>query len=340
MRSSIDVQPPVASEVAQSWKLCVAPMIDVTDRHCRFFHRLLAPRARLYTEMITTGALLHGDAQRHLDFNLQEHPVALQLGGSEPDALVAAAKLGVQWGYDEINLNCGCPSERVQKGAFGACLMAEPNLVADCIKAMQDVVNVPVTVKHRMGLDTNESYDFVRDFVGTIYDTGCRVFIIHARNAVLKGLSPKDNREVPPLRYDEAARLKQDFPDAVMVLNGGLTTLADCETVLPQFDGVMLGRSPWHDPSVLSRVSQAWWPHLPANTETQVIDALVGYAAQQIAAKVPLRIVVRPILGLFNGRSNSRIWRRMLSDSKLLRQDDPELIRLAWQQVGGDATRR
>jgi tRNA-dihydrouridine synthase A len=315
-------------------------MIDVTDRHCRFFHRLLAPRARLYTEMITTGALLHGDAQRHLDFNLQEHPVALQLGGSEPDALVAAAKLGVQWGYDEINLNCGCPSERVQKGAFGACLMAEPNLVADCIKAMQDVVNVPVTVKHRMGLDTNESYDFVRDFVGTIYDTGCRVFIIHARNAVLKGLSPKDNREVPPLRYDEAARLKQDFPDAVMVLNGGLTTLADCETVLPQFDGVMLGRSPWHDPSVLSRVSQAWWPHLPANTETQVIDALVGYAAQQIAAKVPLRIVVRPILGLFNGRSNSRIWRRMLSDSKLLRQDDPELIRLAWQQVGGDATRR
>ena len=340
MRSSIDVQPPIASEVAQSWKLCVAPMIDVTDRHCRFFHRLLAPRARLYTEMITTGALLHGDAQRHLDFNQQEHPVALQLGGSEPDALVTAAKLGVQWGYDEINLNCGCPSERVQKGAFGACLMAEPNLVADCIKAMQDAVSVPVTVKHRMGLDKNESYDFVRDFVGTIYDTGCRVFIIHARNAVLKGLSPKDNREVPPLRYNEAARLKQDFPDAVMVLNGGLTTVDDCEAVLPQFDGVMLGRSPWHDPSVLSRVSQAWWPDLPLNTETQVIDALVGYAGQQIAAKVPLRIVVRPILGLFNGRSNSRIWRRMLSDSKLLRQDDPELIRHAWQQVGGDATRR
>jgi len=315
-------------------------MIDVTDRHCRFFHRLLAPRARLYTEMITTGALLHGDAQRHLDFNAQEHSVALQLGGSEPGALVAAAKLGAQWGYDEINLNCGCPSERVQKGAFGACLMAEPNLVADCIKAMQDVVNVPVTVKHRMGLDKNESYDFVRDFVGTLYDTGCRVFIIHARNAVLKGLSPKDNREVPPLRYDEAARLKQDFPDAVMVLNGGLITLADCEAFLPQFDGVMLGRSPWHDPSVLSRISQAWWPQLPVKSEAEVIEALVQYAAQQIAAKVPLRIVVRPILGLFNGRSNSRIWRRMLSDSKLLRQDDPELIRLAWQQVGGDATQR
>jgi tRNA-dihydrouridine synthase A len=338
MRSSTDVRPPAALGAAESWKLCVAPMIDVTDRHCRFFHRLLAPRARLYTEMITTGALLHGDAQRHLDFNAQEHPVALQLGGSEPDALVAAAKLGAQWGYDEINLNCGCPSERVQKGAFGACLMAEPKLVADCIKAMQEAVNVPVTVKHRMGLDKNESYDFVRDFVGTIYDAGCRVFIVHARNAVLKGLSPKDNREVPPLRYDEAARLKQDFPDAVMVLNGGLNTVADCDAVLPRFDGVMLGRSPWHDPSVLSRLSQTWWPQLSVKTELEVIEALVGYATQQIAAKVPLRIVVRPILGLFNGRSNSRIWRRMLSDSKLLRQDDPELIRLAWQQVGGDAT--
>ena len=340
MDNSTAVQVVAASDASDGWRLCVAPMIDVTDRHCRYFHRLLAPRARLYTEMITTGALLHGDAQRHLDFNEQEHPVALQLGGSESDALVACAKLGAQWGYDEINLNCGCPSERVQKGAFGACLMAEPNLVADCIKAMQDAVSVPVTVKHRLGLDKNESYDFVRDFVGALYDAGCRVFIIHARNAVLKGLSPKDNREVPPLRYDEAARLKHDFPDAIMVLNGGLTTLADCDAVVPQFDGVMLGRSPWHDPSVLSRLSKAWWPQLPANTEAQVVDALVEYAALQIAAKVPLRIVVRPILGLFNGRSNSRIWRRMLSDSKLLKQDDPELIRLAWQQVGGDATRR
>ena len=340
MHNSTADQPLTASSASDHWRLCVAPMIDVTDRHCRYFHRLLAPRARLYTEMITTGALLHGDAQRHLDFNQQEHPVALQLGGSEPETLVASAKLGAQWGYDEINLNCGCPSERVQKGAFGACLMAEPTLVADCIKAMQDAVSVPVTVKHRLGLDKNESYDFVRDFVGAIYDTGCRVFIVHARNAVLKGLSPKDNREVPPLRYDEAARLKHDFPDAVMVLNGGLTTLADCEAVLPRFDGVMLGRSPWHDPSVLARLSQAWWPQLAVKTEAEVIEALVGYAGEQIAAKVPLRIVVRPLLGLFNGRSNSRLWRRMLSDSKLLKQDDPELIRLAWQQVGGDATRR
>ncbi len=329
----------LASSAHESWRLCVAPMIDVTDRHCRYFHRLLAPKARLYTEMITTGALLHGDASRHLDFDGHEHPVALQLGGSEPSALVAAAKLGVQWGYDEINLNCGCPSERVQKGSFGACLMAEPSLVADCMKAMQDVVGVPVTVKHRLGLDKDESYAFVRDFVGAIYDTGCRVFIVHARNAVLKGLSPKDNREVPPLRYDEAAQLKKDFPDAVVVLNGGLTTLDDCEAVLPNFDGVMLGRSPWHDPSVLSRISQAWWPQLKLKTEAEVVDALVDYAAVQIAAQVPLRIVVRPLLGLFNGRSNSRLWRRMLSDSTLLKHNNPELIRQAWKEVGPSAVR-
>ena len=327
------------SSAHESWRLCVAPMIDVTDRHCRYFHRLLAPKARLYTEMITTGALLHGDASRHLDFDAYEHPVALQLGGSEPGALVAAAKLGEQWGYDEINLNCGCPSERVQKGAFGACLMAEPSLVADCMKAMQDAVGVPVTVKHRLGLDKDESYAFVRDFVGAIYETGCRVFIVHARNAVLQGLSPKDNREVPPLRYGEAAQLKKDFPEAVVVLNGGLTTLSDCEEVLPRFDGVMLGRSPWHDPSVLSRISQAWWPQLKRKTEADVVDALVEYAAVQIAAQVPLRIVVRPLLGLFNGRSNSRLWRRMLSDSTLLKQNNPELIRQAWKEVGPSAVR-
>ncbi len=316
------------------WRLCVAPMIDVTDQHCRFFHRLLAPHARLYTEMITTGALTHGDVQRHLDFNLQEHPVALQLGGSETEALARAARLGEQWGYDEINLNCGCPSERVQKGAFGACLMAEPNLVADCIKAMQDVVSVPVTVKHRLGLNYEDSYDFVRDFVGKIYDTGCRVFIIHARNAVLKGLSPKDNRDVPPLRYDDAARLKADFPDAVMVLNGGLSTLEMCDAQLSRFDGVMIGRAPWHDPVILRQISDAWWPQEAALSEEALIDALVDYANKQVDQGVPLRIMVRPLLGLFNGRPNSRLWRRMLSDSKLLNQSRGELIRQAWHQVG------
>lgn len=309
-------------------------MIDVTDKHCRFFHRLLAPHARLYTEMITTGALTHGDVERHLDFNEPEHPVALQLGGSEPDALARAAKLGAQWGYDEINLNCGCPSERVQKGAFGACLMAEPMLVADCIKAMQDAVDVPVTVKHRLGLDYEDSYGFVLDFVGKIYDTGCRVFIVHARNAVLKGLSPKDNRDVPPLRYDDAARLKQDFPDAVIVLNGGISTLATCDEQMQKFDGVMLGRAPWHDPSILAQISKAWWPELNALSEKDLIESLVQYADQQVDLGVPLRIMVRPLLGLFNGRPKSRLWRQTLSDSKQLNGARGELIRAAWQKIG------
>ncbi len=309
-------------------------MIDVTDKHCRFFHRLLAPHARLYTEMITTGALTHGDIERHLDFNEQEHPVALQLGGSEPDALARAAKLGAQWGYDEINLNCGCPSERVQKGAFGACLMAEPTLVADCIKAMQDVVDVPVTVKHRLGLDYEESYSFVRDFVGKIYDTGCRVFVVHARNAVLKGLSPKDNRDVPPLRYDDAAKLKQDFPDAIIVLNGGISNLAACDEQMPNFDGVMLGRAPWHDPSILAQISKAWWPELTALSEEELIESLVLYADKQVDQEVPLRIMVRPLLGLFNGRPKSRLWRQTLSDSKQLNGGRGDLIRTAWKKIG------
>jgi tRNA-dihydrouridine synthase A len=205
---------PAAS--ASAWRLCVAPMIDWTDRHCRYFHRLLSRHARLYTEMVTTGALLHGDVARHLRFDASEHPLALQLGGSEPADLAACAKLGEQWGYDEINLNCGCPSERVQRGAFGACLMAEPNLVADCVRAMRDALQnperVPVTVKHRVGIDRIERYDFVRDFVGTVAEAGCTTFIVHARNAWLQGLSPKENREIPPLRYDFVRRLKQDFP--------------------------------------------------------------------------------------------------------------------------------
>ncbi|HWK84701.1 MAG TPA: tRNA dihydrouridine(20/20a) synthase DusA, partial [Caldimonas sp.] len=185
------------------WRLCAAPMMDWTDRHCRFFHRLLTKRTRLYTEMVATGALLHGDVVRHLDFDAIEHPLALQLGGSEPAELAACARIGVRWGYDEINLNCGCPSERVQRGSFGACLMAEPDLVADGVKAMRDAVSVPVTVKHRIGIDRHESYEFVRDFVGTVSERGgCRTFIVHARNAWLEGVSPKQNRELPPLRHD------------------------------------------------------------------------------------------------------------------------------------------
>ncbi|CBW75341.1 NIFR3-like protein [Mycetohabitans rhizoxinica HKI 454] len=206
-------------------RICVAPMMDWTDRHCRYFHRQLSRHVYLYTEMVTTGALLFGDVARHLSFTPQEAPIALQLGGSEPDELARCAKLSEQWGYDEVNLNCGCPSERVQRGAFGACLMKEATLVADCVKAMCDAVAVPVTVKHRIGVDAIDDYGFVRDFVGTVAQGGCRVFIVHARNAILKGLSPKENREIPPLKYDYAYRLKRDFPEFEIVINGGIKTL-------------------------------------------------------------------------------------------------------------------
>jgi len=330
--------PPAAPRPdAGGWRLCVAPMIDVTDRHCRYFHRLLAPRARLYTEMITTGALLHGNVPRHLDFDAAEHPVALQLGGSEPSDLARAARLGEEWGYDEINLNCGCPSDRVQKGAFGACLMAEPALVADCVKAMQDAVSVPVTVKHRLGLDYDESYGFVRDFVGRLHETGCRVFIVHARNAVLKGLSPKDNREIPPLRYEAAARLAGDFPDAVFVLNGGLAQPAQCLDALRTFDGVMLGRAAWHTPGVLSALSVAVGDIGSEPDDRAVLEAMMRYAGAQTAAGVPLRMVLKGMLGWQSGRPGARRWRRMLSDASLLAENDPGLLGRAWEALAPPA---
>lgn len=315
------------------WRLCVAPMIDVTDRHCRYFHRLLAPQARLYTEMITTGALLHGNVARHLDFDPAEEPVALQLGGSEPEALAESARLGQQWGYNEINLNCGCPSERVQRGAFGACLMAEPDLVADCIKAMQDAVSVPVTVKHRLGLDYDDAYGFVRDFVGKLHDTGCRVFIVHARNAVLKGLSPKDNREIPPLRYEAAARLKTDFPDSVFVLNGGIAETGQALGLMQQFDGVMLGRAAWHHPGILSEISRALAPDAPQSEPAQVVQAMQAYASRELEKGVPLRIAVRSMLGWMSGRAGARHWRRTLSDPALLNQNDARLLEKAWSDL-------
>lgn len=313
-----------------AWRLCVAPMIDVTDRHCRYFHRLLAPQARLYTEMVTTGALLHGDVGRHLDYNASEHPLALQLGGSEPAALAQCARLAEQWGYDEVNLNCGCPSERVQRGAFGACLMAEPQLVADCIRAMQDAVSIPVTVKHRLGLDYDDSYAFVRDFVGKIYDTGCRVFIVHARNAVLKGLSPKDNREKPPLRYAYAEQLKQDFPDALIVLNGGLADVPTCAEWMERLDGVMLGRAAWHQPHILSALNRLVAPTQAVPEPQQILDALVEYAHLQTAYDVPLHIVLRGVLGWMSGHAGARQWRRILSDTAGLRVEGPEVLRRAW----------
>ena len=315
------------------WQLSVAPMIDVTDRHCRYFHRLLAPNALLYTEMITTGALIFGDVPRHLRFSPQEHPVALQLGGSEPAALAQCARLGQSWGYDEINLNCGCPSERVQKGAFGACLMAEPALVADCIKAMQDAVSLPVTVKHRLGLDYDQSYDFVRDFVGQLYETGCRVFIAHARNAVLKGLSPKDNRDIPPLRYNVVSQLKQDFPDALFVLNGGLNTSDLICSAAGEFDGAMVGRAAWHEPYLLREISQRLWPDTPVVDDAAIVQQMADYARSEVAQDVPLRVIVKPMLGLFNGRKGARQWRRHLSDPAHLATQNPDILQQAFAFV-------
>jgi tRNA-dihydrouridine synthase A len=304
---------------SMSRRLSVAPMMDWTDRHCRYFHRLLTRHALLYTEMVTTGALIHGDVARHLDFNAQEHPVALQLGGSEPGDLAHCAKLGEQWGYDEINLNCGCPSERVQRGAFGACLMNEPQLVADCVKAMVDVVSVPVTVKHRIGIDKSESYGFVRDFVGSVSEAGCSVFIVHARNAWLKGLSPKENREVPPLRYEVAHRLKADFPQLRIVVNGGITTDAQIAEQLNHLDGVMMGREAYHNPWCMTTWDATFYGQTPSDlTRDAVEQHMVAYMEREAAAHgTPWSNIARHMLGLRHGQPGARRWRQVWSDHHL-----------------------
>jgi len=291
-------------------------MMDWTDRHCRYFLRQVSSRAFLYTEMITTGALLHGNVERHLGFSPEEHPVAAQLGGSEPDELARCAQLVEQYGYDEVNLNIGCPSERVQRGAFGACLMAEPELVADCVRAMKQAVKIPVTVKHRTGLNAMEDFSFMENFVNTVSGAGCRTFIVHARNAVLKGLSPRENREIPPLKYEYVYRLKRSFPALEIVLNGGI---AKNETH-PGVDGIMLGRAAYHDPWVMAD---------PGKTRPDVVRTMKEYASRQSS----LRGVARHMLGLYHGHRRARLWRRMLSDSTRLSQNDPGLLLEAMEAV-------
>ena len=299
------------------WRLSVAPMMDWTDRHCRYFHRQLTTRTRLYTEMVTTGALLHGDVDRHLIFDPLEHPVALQLGGSEPADLAACARLAVRWGYDEVNLNCGCPSERVQRGAFGACLMAEPALVADGVKAMRDAVSVPVTVKHRIGLNRDEDYGLVRDFVGSVAAAGCDVFIVHARNAWLKGLSPKENREVPPLRPETVYRLKRDFPALTVVLNGGLTTPAQIGEALGRVDGVMVGRQAYHDPWTMADWDTRFFGEPPSGKTRETVEAaMVDYMEGVVARGEPWSRVARHFLGLRHGLPGARRWRQVWSDHR------------------------
>lgn len=318
-------------------RLSVAPMMDWTDRHCRYFHRLLSRHALLYTEMVTSGALVHGDVARHLRFNAEEHPVALQLGGSEPADLAHCAKLGEEWGYDEINLNCGCPSERVQRGAFGACLMAEPQLVADCVKAMVDVVNVPVTVKHRIGIDKTESYEFVRDFVGTVSRAGCNTFIVHARNAWLQGLSPKENREVPPLRYELVYRLKREFPELTIVINGGITTGEQVAMQLQQIDGVMVGREAYHNPWWLASWDEAFFgAGASERTRESVELQMVDYMAREGAEHgTPWASIARHMLGLRHGLPGARRWRQVWSDHKLKNLHPREVMALAHAPLHG-----
>ncbi len=291
-------------------------MMDWTDRHQRYFLRLISQHCLLYTEMVTTGALIHGDRDRFLRYNAEEHPVAIQLGGSDPADLATCARFAEEYGYDEVNLNVGCPSDRVQNGRIGACLMAEPATVADGIKSMQDSVSIPVTVKHRIGINGRESFDELTDFVGTIAKTGCKTFIVHARIAVLEGLSPKQNRDVPPLKYDWVYKLKQLFPQLEILINGGITSLEQCQQHLQQVDGVMVGREAYHHPYVLADVDRLFYgSRRTPRTRHQVIDALVPYIEQQLALGAHLQHITRHILGLFHLQPGAKRFRRHLSEN-------------------------
>jgi tRNA-dihydrouridine synthase A len=321
-------------------RLSVAPMMDWTDRHCRVFHRQITRHTWLYTEMVTTGALVYGDVERHLRFSEEEHPVALQLGGSDPADLAKSAKLGQEWGYDEINLNCGCPSERVQKGAFGACLMAEPQLVADCVKAMRDAVTIDVTVKHRIGIDRVEDYSFVRDFVGTVADAGCNTFIVHARNAILKGLSPKENREIPPLKYETAYELKREFPHLEIIINGGIKTDAEIAAHLEHVDGVMMGREAYHNPYAMAGYDARFYgDDSTAKSRTEVLEAMIPYIQAQLdlyaSRGLKLNSITRHMLGLMAGLPGARAFRQIMSDSKKLSSGNPRLLLEAAEQISG-----
>lgn len=308
--------------------------MDWSDRHCRMFWRQLTQETLLYTEMVTSGALLFGDTARHLNYNAEEHPVALQLGGSDPAALARCAVLAQQWQYDEVNLNCGCPSDRVQNGAFGACLMAKPELVADCIKAMQDACDIPVTIKHRIGIDDMESYEQLAHFVDVVAATGCKTFIVHARKAWLKGLSPKENREIPPLHYDWVYRLKLDFPNLEIILNGGISTLTNSNNLLQHVDGIMLGRAAYHDPYLLANVDQTLFGmDKPVKTRQQVMLDFMPYMEQQLAQGVALHHMTRHILGLFQGVPGAKCFRRTISENAHGKNAGIEIVEQALNEV-------
>ncbi|TXH74379.1 MAG: tRNA dihydrouridine(20/20a) synthase DusA [Thiothrix sp.] len=312
----------------------VAPMLDWTDTHCRYFHRLLTKQAVLYTEMVTTSALLQGQTERYLSFNQAEHPLALQLGGSEPKEMAQCAVLAADFGYDEVNINVGCPSERVQKGAFGACLMAEPQLIADCVAAMQAKVTIPVTVKNRIGIDDQEDYEGLHNFVSTVAQAGCQTFIIHARKAWLKGLSPKENREIPPLRYDLVYQLKQAFPQLEIIINGGITSLEACQLHLQSVDGVMVGREAYHNPWLLAEVDQAIYGSAASQLDRYaVLEQLLVYIEEQQAQGVRVSHIGRHSLGLFQGLPGAKQWRRHLSEQMHRPEANLNLFKQAAKKV-------
>ena len=314
-------------------------MMDWTDRFCRNFHRQFSADARLYTEMLTTGALLHGDTAKHLRFDKIEHPVALQLGGSDPDALARCAELGEKEGYDEINLNCGCPSDRVQTGCFGAVLMKDADLVARCVKAMRGATSLPVTVKHRLGVDDSEGYDFLRQFVETVAEAGCDTFIVHARKAWLSGLSPKENREIPPLDYPQVYRLKQDHPQLTIAINGGIKTVAECERHLRHVDGVMLGREAYDNPYVLAELQAALFDPEGAHDvpdRLEVLERYLPFIEAELKSGTPLARIARHILGLYRGQPGGRGFRRVLSEKAHRPGAGIDLLRQAIEEVERD----
>lgn len=317
---------------------CVAPMLDWTDRHERFFLRLISRHAVLYTEMVTTGAILHGDRDRFLAFNEAEHPLALQLGGSDPKALAECSRIAIDYGYDEINLNVGCPSDRVKSGSFGACLMAQPQLVADCVAAMQDAVDIPVTVKHRVGIDDRDSWDELCEFVETIAQTGCNVFIVHARKAWLQGLSPKENREIPPLNYEAVYKLKQTYPQLQFIINGGFNDLTTAKAQLKFVDGVMMGREVYHNPYILAEVDRVFYgDDHPVPTRHEIIEQLLSYAEAELQKGTRLHAITRHILGLFPGIPGAKAYRRYISENATQKDAGIEVLQQALAQIRNNA---
>ena len=295
-------------------RISLAPMMDWTDRHCRYFMRLLSPSAFLYTEMVTAAAVHHGDANRFLRFNEEEHPIALQLGGSASDWMASATRKAAAFGYDEVNINVGCPSDRVQSGQFGACLMANPHLVADCFRAMREQTDIPVTVKTRIGIDDKDSDEFLRAFIDTVAEAGCTKFLVHARIAILDGLSPKENRTIPPLNYERVYRLKQEFPEFEIVINGGLVNIVGVDEVLLQVDGAMIGRQAYHHPYFLAELEHHFNPRWPLPERREIVDRMLPYAESVLSDGEPLSRVTRPMLGLFAGQQGARAWRRYISE--------------------------